>query len=596
MTGLVGYIGKEYAVEQDDSCINELSGIMVNSWQAPTCQLLLKAPERNVAHQSFNSDELSIDVFGDILSHRELKSENWLETIAKHYQLGQLPQFLRDLNGYFTLAIFDKITKKLSLVSDRLGHRPLHLWLENEKCLGFSSEPKGILLHPHHVIDIDSSTAAMFVNVGQMLGTKTLFSQVHRLAPATVITIDTTNQEYTQQQYWQWGNITKKADISFEQAVDDLYFYFDQAMQRCLSSMKQDHLAITLSGGLDSRVLLAGAKTHFKGEISTFTFGQSDCDDAKIAVEVSNIAGVSNHLLNIEQHNWYEGREDGVWATDGIKNILHMHALSSVKGISQCSNYLLNGYVGDLVLGGSYLYNNNDKFSSPGKLCADSYKPYQDIIGAEDDYFNFSGTDPLFLYHRCVRFVSAGSDLLSHQLNSLKPFIDNDLLEYAYSLPDAYRAQSKLYNAMLLKYYPDYFSTVAWQKTGKVITTEIETVKASTVALSFRQFFVRLLKGGPLETMARKLYRIITGKRNYALYEDWLRQPEFREYINTILLVEGSLVHKLLGKKYVESVVKNYFNGKENVQIDVIGCLLTMEVYLLKLSKFKRLNIKDNPS
>jgi asparagine synthase (glutamine-hydrolysing) len=591
MTGLVGYIGKGYAVEQKDTCINELSGEIVNAWQVSTCQLVLKAPEPNVAHHSYSNDELCIDVFGDIFSHREITSENWLKTLAEHYRLGQLEAFLRDLNGYFTLAIFDRATKKLSLASDRFGHRPLHLWIENNKCLGFSSEPKGILLHPEHAIDIDRSIANMFVNVGQMLGTKTLFKQIHRLAPATVITVDTHNQEYTQYQYWHWSNIEKNTEISFEQAVDDLYFYFDQAMQRCLASIEQDHLAITLSGGLDSRVLLAAAKQHFKGKISTFTFGQSDCDDAKIAVQVSNIAGVPNHLLNIEQNNWYEGREDGVWATDGIKNILHMHALSSVEGISKCSNYLLNGYIGDLVLGGSYLYDKKDKFSSPGKLCADNYEPYQDVISEDKEYFNFPGTDPLFIYQRCVRFVSAGSDLLSHKLNSLKPFIDNDLLEYAYSLPDGYRANSKLYNAMLLKYYPDYFSTVIWQKTGKVIGSEVEVVRAPNTILSLRQFFVKILKGGPLESIARKLYRVLSGKRNYAVYEDWLRQPEFREYIDTILLAEKSFAHKLLGKEQVEAIVKNYFNGKANVQIDVIGSLLTMEIYLLKLSKFKSLNI-----
>jgi asparagine synthase (glutamine-hydrolysing) len=594
MTGLVGYIGKEHAVEHNDTCINELSGKIVNTWQVSTCQLVLKTPELNVAHQSFSNDELAIDVFGDIFSHAEFTSENWLETIAEHYQLGQLEMFLRDLNGYFTLTIFDKVTKNLSLVSDRLGHRPLHLWLENNKCLGFSSEPKGILLHPKHTIDIDRAAANMFVNVGQMLGKKTLFSNIHRLAPATIITINTNSQEYTQCQYWHWGKIEKNTNISFEQAVDGLYFHFDQAMQRCLSAIKQDHLAITLSGGLDSRVLLASAKQHFKGEISTFTFGQSDCDDAKVAAQVSEVAGVSNHLLNIEQSNWYEGREDGIWATDGIKNILHMHALSSVKGISKCSNYLLNGYVGDLVLGGSYLYDENDKFSSPGKLCADNYKPYQDIMAEDKAYFNFPGTDPLFLYHRCVRFVSAGSDLLSHKLNSLKPFIDNDLLEYAYALPDEYRANSKLYNAMLLKYYPDYFSTIVWQKTGKVIGEETEVLRSSNMLLTLRQFFVGLLKGGPLESLARKLYRVVSGKRNYAVYEDWLREPEFREYINTTLLAEGSLVHNLLGKKQVESIVKNYFAGKANVQIDVIGCLLTLEIYLLKLSTFKSLNIKNN--
>ncbi|WP_085298070.1 asparagine synthase-related protein [Cognaticolwellia mytili] len=594
MTGLVGFIGNKYAVKQNSICINELSGKVVNTWQTSTCQLILKAPEENVAHQSYSNGSCNVDIFGDVFSHKTHSSDNWSVTIAEQYQLGQLETFLTELNGYFIITIFDKNSHKVSLISDRFGHRPLHLWLEDNQCLGFSSEPKGILLHPEHTIDIDDSIADMFINVGQMLGTKTLFSNIHRLAPATIMTIDTNNHMYSQCQYWRWSEIKKNLTISFDQAVDDLYCYFDKAMQRCMSSINQGRLAITLSGGLDSRVLLASAKQHFKGEISTFTFGQEDCDDAKIARQVSDIAGVANSLVSIEQNNWYEGRENGVWSTDGNKNILHMHALSSVDNISKCSNYLLNGYVGDLVLGGSYLYDEKDKFSSPGKLCADSYEPYKHIIDANEEYFNFPGTDPFFLYQRCVRFVSAGSDLLSHKLNSLKPFIDNDLIEYAYSLPDHYRANSKLYNAMLLKYYPDYFSTIVWQKTGKVIGTVSEEIRPSNTAYSIRQFFVRLLKGGPLEATARKLYRVLSGKRNYAVYEDWLKHPEFREYINATLLTEDCLMHNVLGKSRVERIVSDYFKGKANVQIDVIGCLLTLEIYLLKLSTFKSLNIKNN--
>ncbi|TMP70326.1 hypothetical protein CWC05_23195, partial [Pseudoalteromonas ruthenica] len=87
---------------------------------------------------------------------------------------------------------------------------------------------------------------------------------------------------------------------------------------------------------------------------------------------------------------------------------------------------------------------------------------YWHQAGADSDYFAEGDQEQVNIYNRGTRFIAAGSDLLSHQLHQLKPFMENDLVELLYSLPDTFRENGKLYHHMLLKYYPEYFESIPW--------------------------------------------------------------------------------------------------------------------------------------
>jgi hypothetical protein len=50
-------------------------------------------------------------------------------------------------------------------------------------------------------------------------------------------------------------------------------------------------------------------------------------------------------------------------------------------------------------------------------------------------------------------------------INHRKPFFDNELVKFVFSLPDEYRRNNKLYSSMLLKLFPELFQDIPWQKT-----------------------------------------------------------------------------------------------------------------------------------
>jgi len=586
MPGMIGFISPDQVAEDHD-CFANIAGDKNSYFVSQHYQQMLKNVEQ-IACYEYSDDRLHVTIWGDIFSinGNDCKTEDALQNLCEQYLIDNLLAFCNGLNGYFVFSVYDKQTQALHLATDRFGIKPLYLWVEGDRIKGFASEPKAILLHPDYTQKIDQAALDTYIDVGHMLGEQTLFKNIRRVPAATLVTVNTQAEHYQQQLYWQWSEIKPLNDISFDEAVEKSYQLFDASMARCMSVVKQPKLAITLSGGLDSRVLLAGAKQHYKGEIKTFTFGEPSCDDAIIAKQVADLAGVSNQLVAIDQNNWFSGRERGVWLTDGLKNILHMHALSSVELIAQESNYLLNGYLGDVTFGGSYLFPESQATISKQKRIATRYTKHVQHANIDHDYFTHENDDPVLIYNRGVRFIGAGSDLLSHQLHNLKPFMDNDLVEFLYSLPESFRRNGKLYHAMLLRYYPDYFAAIPWQQTGKPISLTENQVEPKVNPV--KQQLVKLIKGSVFERAARKLYRSIAPKRHYVAYDTWLRETQFKQYLTDMLCMPNSRVATLIGNDQVNKILSKFFAMDDSIRPEKIGSLLTLELYLEQLENGKK--------
>ncbi|WP_299791179.1 asparagine synthase-related protein [uncultured Shewanella sp.] len=583
MPGITGFVG-EYAISYDAAPFTELSGEVVKQFQQNKLQLAVTAIKQDIGYNYLETEEHLIILDGDIFSIAGKDADEPLMVILQAHKKGQLSELLATVNGYFCLLIHDKNEDRVQLVSDRFGIKPLYLAYENQELIGFSSEFKALALHPKTKLTIDKDALSVFTELGHMLNQSTWFDEIKRLAPASIITIDTSSGSMETELYWQWGQIEPNSEISFEEATDKLYQVFDQAVGRCMRSIKQPNLAVTLSGGLDSRAILAAATNHFKGKISTYTFGHPSCEDAIIAKRVAEVAGVSNTLRTIDQKNWFEGRDKGIWKTDGMFNVLHMHALGSVPEISQESNYLLNGYVGDAVLGGSLLLEQCEDVPVSKEIAAKKFPGLSQQIVLNPDYFSAKKYDPLFLYNRGVRFTAAGTDLLSGQLHNLKPFMDNDLIEFIYSVPDSYRKKSRLYNAMLLKYYPEYFKDIPWQQTGKPITLQSEESAVPKVTIKRR--LINFIKATPFAGIAHIIYRKTIANKGYTSYTDWMQQPEFKAEMNRLLLSDSAPITQLIPVKELEQKLTQFYRTKPN-NADSIGSLITLAIYLEQLKKFR---------
>ncbi|PHZ58383.1 hypothetical protein CRG86_010150 [Photobacterium leiognathi] len=318
---------------------------------------------------------------------------------------------------------------------------------------------------------LNKESINQYINIGYIMGDSTLFESVNRILPSRIISIDSNSLSKKEKLYWRWSE-NRRVKISYDEAVDLVHTKFQNSVDRSIQGKSK--ISLTLSGGLDSRALLAAVKnSKHKVDICCFTFGEENCEDIKIASDVATLAGVKHIKKQLINDNWLSLRKNGLRITDGMENIIHMHGLSVVEDIISHSEHVLNGYLGDLVFGGSWLHEGYLGSENLIEFANKKLGELADKKTLEDSYFEHSSTDPYFIFNRGVRFTSYGSDLTSDKLNIIKPFMDVDLIDLLYSLPDSWRLNGRIYQDMLIKYYPEYFENIPWQSTGNVLVTEV---------------------------------------------------------------------------------------------------------------------------
>ena len=149
-------------------------------------------------------DEI-ISIFnGEIYNFKEikeeLKSKNYVfksnsdsEVIPiafKHWGL----DFINKLDGMFAISIYDKKNKKVYLIRDRVGVKPLYYSRFNNTIL-FSSELKGIINYPGFEKEINFTAIKSYLAFRYPTNGKNIFfKNINRVDPGSYIEIDLLNK------------------------------------------------------------------------------------------------------------------------------------------------------------------------------------------------------------------------------------------------------------------------------------------------------------------------------------------------------------------------------------------------------------------
>ena len=100
---------------------------------------------------------------GEVYNHHELRERlGGRHTLASHSDCEVLPHlyeehgtsFVDHLNGMYGIALWDSAERKLLLVRDRLGVKPLYYYATKDAVI-FASELKGLFAHPDVPVRFD---------------------------------------------------------------------------------------------------------------------------------------------------------------------------------------------------------------------------------------------------------------------------------------------------------------------------------------------------------------------------------------------------------------------------------------------------------
>lgn len=332
-------------------------------------------------------------------------------------------RWLRSINGEFRAVIWDGERARLHLVTDRSGLRSFYYCLVEGE-LYFAPCVRALALNLGSRLRIDLDAAQQLLLHGHLRGVHSLFDGIRLLPEGALLVWDTQKRELELQQHWSYAELEGlRFSGARVDALERTIELLKAAVRRQLSP--SERVGVSLSGGLDSRALLATAAS-LHPRLVTATAYRTGTADEVIAKEITKRMQLPHYTTELTERSWFTRRLDAIWWTDGQLNPLHMTGLTS--GLIGCQHFDVNldGFLGDAILGGGYL--------SPGHS-----------VGEQ-------------LIDRGRRFINEGRRLTEVTYGRNRtPFIDPQLLEFGMSLPPAWRRNGHFYGQALRRSYPALF-------------------------------------------------------------------------------------------------------------------------------------------
>ncbi|MBT1700522.1 asparagine synthase (glutamine-hydrolyzing) [Fulvivirgaceae bacterium PWU4] len=390
---------------------------------------------------------------------------------------------IRRLNGMFGLAIVDLRSREIYIARDRFGIKPVYFF-ETEEMFAFASEIKSFLSLPEFKPALDQTLLDEYLLFRNSIN-KTLFRGVSCLEPGT-FKVYSPGKKVETRQYFDINDYTRQqSDSGSARISSDLRANLKKSVDRQLISDVK--LGCQLSGGIDSSLV-----TYFAKEIKqddrletiSIIFEDPFFNEEPYMDHVTAQLGLISHKFQLDASFYLKSFERSTWHFEGPlnhPNTIGIYLLSQ-KAKAHVT-VLLSGEGADEVFGGYSRFANTYRPFKPRTVLS-SLKKYKEtpvrhlLSYLSEDYRAIMGSaymtpalaaalkkdfsmDVALANRKNIYNALGGSvfdkqvkyeiktylpDLLIRQdkmsmaasIENRVPFLDNDLVERSFTIPEHY--------------------------------------------------------------------------------------------------------------------------------------------------------------
>jgi asparagine synthase (glutamine-hydrolysing) len=459
-----------------------------------------------------SDDKRFVIVFnGEIYNHHELRKEipeiHWRDnsdtsTLINLIQRKGIEYTLNKINGMFAFSIYDNLKNILIVARDRAGEKPLY-YGDIQNTFVFSSELKSIVSHPEFKSNISQSSLSSYFKTGYIKSPNSIYHNIYKLPPGSYLEIDLNNYkfEYTPKYYWTIENViknkcTNRFQLPYKDAVDELDFLLNKVIKKQMLS--DVPLGSFLSGGVDSSLITSIMQFNTNNKVKSFSvgFNEKKFDESSFALNISKHLGTDHTetimnsddafkiLMNI--HNIYDEpfADSSQLPTIFVSQIAQKNVTVSLSG--DAGDELFCGYdryirfsklwklidlVPDFIKPILYKYFNNNIVINILK-CKNSIEFYTYMTSQSKDVFYLinkieSEIPKFFINIKNLNYleqmmywdfknylcddilVKVDRAAMSTSLETRVPFLDQDIIEFAWRLPINFKYKSGVTKAIL---------------------------------------------------------------------------------------------------------------------------------------------------
>lgn len=457
---------------------------------------------------------------------------------------------LDKLTGMYVFSVYDKKELTITIVRDKIGEKPLY-YLHSQNIFAFASEFKAIMLlnGKEGKFNFDLDTASDFFGLmWNPNSNSTLLSEVKKLEPSTILKYDIRTKNIGLKKYWNLNVDPSISNLSYLEAVERYRELFEASVKLRLRS--DVPVGVMLSGGLDSSAIAAFANNHIENlHTYTLVFDNKNSEE-KYAKEVAEHLGTKHEELHIDTSNIFDRIVKSIDQFDDLSTIdgglISTKMMSDVLKKNGAKVVLLgegsdeiNGGYGKFsfskrpfnwlpaILRNSLFYYAMSRYSIFWKGYAKhSMLSHRMIDHNEKDLLRqYTGYDikhqlPNHLLMKVDRATMASS------IEARVPFLDPELVSFAYSLPAEYKLHGKWFTP--------------WKNNEKYILRDVA-----------RPFL-------PKSIIDRKKFGMMLPINDVLKFN--------LNYMEEVLMSSDSQIHQIYDKKFIEKILKKSKQGYNNSQ------------------------------
>jgi asparagine synthase (glutamine-hydrolysing) len=430
------------------------------------------------------------------------------------------PRAIADLDGEYQIAIWNPKSRSLWL-NDRFAAIPLYI-ASSRRGTAFGGGVRGLLMAPGVPAEPDPEAIREAVTFGgYRLGSRTNVRHVRMIAPATIVQI--APDVITTKRYWTWSDLRDGDAIDDVELLNETRRLWSAAICRRLDGAQQPGL--TLSGGLDSRAIVAEASRQQR--MRAVTYGVPHSDDVRIAERVARASGAEWTLFPLYARGWLERRTSRILETDGLMDLVDLMHTEVLERLPSFFDVLLSGYIGDAVAGSTLYFAGrpSDLLGTMPYYGGALGMSHPEALAVAEELIHGTAGPPRFApyEHKLPQSTSRITAAARPYATVRRPFVDYRFFETCQRIPAAWRANHCWRERWLVSTYPQYFARIPNQQTG--VPAQASTIRWQ-VTRTARYAWRSLLRG--VRTLRMP---VVVPERSYHPDDRYWSQPDERSRI-----------------------------------------------------------------
>ena len=256
---------------------------------------------------------------------------------------------VKEFNGMFAFAIWDKSKKELFCSRDRLGIKPFYYYYQGNTFI-FSSEVRPLISCPLVKTRLDKNRLHEYLTYQTVSSPNTILENIFCISPGYNLQVSEKN--FQLEEYWSIGNSITTNEDTYHQATKKIKNLFMESVEmQMISDVK---LGAFLSGGIDSSAIVAAMSEISPDKVSTVSvnFDEIDYSEEKFSDLVAKKYNTDHHRIQLKAKDLLDFLPEALSAIDhpsgdGINTFI-VSKVTKSRGI----NVALSGLGGDELFAG----------------------------------------------------------------------------------------------------------------------------------------------------------------------------------------------------------------------------------------------------